>query len=669
MLAASGAQAPVAWSPDGAWLAYTLAEPAGAGTAPAALAPGWLTQEQPATRTTPEAAASTAAERPSPSEPLRYKIWATQRGTLASVLIEDSPHPVSSPAWGPGGHSLVYSRFIGDQADAPGNVVRGRYELVVQEALDRKRVLPMIPELEAASEQIAALAEIRASWSPDGRFIVIGRPGLVPGLLVVSPEQGRVLKTLDRAAQPAWSPDGSRLALLRLEREPSSGWSLQVMGRDFGGSRPLAGLVDPSSPPFWNIDGQSILIVAGKSRLQTRDLELTRVVLDTGTAARAFHLGSIRSEESQRSFAIGVDREQEQCIFSADDNSEVSALAFGSLSRQQRLKRFHPLDFSMRMGSVAFDPEGQLVAVRVETLGGMMPVLLCNPATEEVTLLAPDAVVRREWLATLLSKARDLLATALPAPVLDGRPIPRRGILPLPGEIPDQNPVLSRLRHLGKIGRSFLDQVPGMASASAGDEPPASSVDEFRVAFDFLRGEYRAALDDLDSLEARSEPGADAGRLLPLRAQVLYALGESQRARDVADYLVKSRRGAHLVEDTPAGPSLTSIEDPVTLWYRYLAQRLAAAPAPPTARPDDPTQEDEPVKLFPPHLLNDANGGEALRRPGLPFPNRLPPMPNLPGVRRFGPPLGPGRVPPRVLPPPFRPIFPERLMPPPRRRD
>jgi WD40-like Beta Propeller Repeat len=141
-LAASCLHAPISWSPDGGWLAYTVAEPVGS----PALSSGFLYQEE--LPTTNGLAVGQAAERPSGGEFVRYRIWATERGSLASVLIEDSPHPLSSPAWGPDGHSLFYSRFVPEPAASRGNAIRGRYELVIQQALDRKRVIPLLSDLD-----------------------------------------------------------------------------------------------------------------------------------------------------------------------------------------------------------------------------------------------------------------------------------------------------------------------------------------------------------------------------------------------------------------------------------------------------------------------------------------------------------------------------------------
>jgi hypothetical protein len=330
----------------------------------------------------------------------------------------------------------------------------------------------------------------------------------------------------------------------------------------------------------------------------------------------------------------------------------------------------------MPIGDLAFDPDGQLVAVRIETAGRLLaPPVLCNPASEAVTLLAPDAVIRREWLLTLVAKTRELLQTALPQPVLDGRPITRQGLLPVPGELPDQSPVISRIRHLGKIGRGFLDQPQGEASTSASDEQPADSLEEFRLCFDYLRGDYGAALLDLDQLEAHTE---SCGKLLSLRAQILQAQGETERARSVADYLLKSHGERQLVEDTPGGPVFSPTEDHIALWNRYLSQKLAGVPASAPSLGGEPRGDDDAFQLLVPNLLEGLDRGGFGGGARVPFPNRGM-GPGGPGAGRFGgpgagrfggPPFGPRRGQQGLFPPPPpRPFLPGGQFQPTRRRN
>ena len=449
---------------------------------------------------------------------------------------------------------------------------------MIQESLDRKRVIPLMPELVLDADQIASLVELRGAWSPDGRFIVLWRPGLDPALLVVLPEQGRVLKTIERASHPGLVARRRRLAFLRLGRDPSSGWTLQVIARDFGGGRSLLELAEPCDQPVWSPDGQSILMGGRRSRLQPRDIELMRVFLDSGLASPRVPLGSSetgrgrdtgfrsastasRSNASSRPMTMARYRLSPSPAFPASKGSS------GSI----------PLDISMHMGSLAFDPEGQLVAVRVETAGHLAPPLLCNPVTETVTLLAPDAVIRREWLGSLVATARELLQTALPPPVLDGSPVTRQGMLPLPGEIPDQSPVICSAPSpwQGSAGRSSTSRQAMQAARPAMSPRPSRSTSSASASI-ISAGTTPRPLADLDLLESR--PNLREGRLLPLRAQILQAQGESGRARDITDYLLKSRGEKRLVEDTPAGPVFSPAEDPARLWQRYLAQRLASAP-------------------------------------------------------------------------------------------
>ena len=121
------------------------------------------------------------------------------------------------------------------------------------------------------------------------------------------------------------------------------------------------------------------------------------------------------------------------------------------------MKKFHPLDINLRIGSLALHPDDQLVAVRIDTLGGASPPLLCDLGSMNVKLIAPDGCTRQEWLTTLVATAHGLLQT-VPQPSLDGQPIERVSLLPAPGELSQQNPSVLRLHRIGKVARSLLDE-------------------------------------------------------------------------------------------------------------------------------------------------------------------------------------------------------------------
>ena len=266
------------------------------------------------------------------------------------------------------------------------------------------------------------------------------------------------------------------------------------------------------------------------------------------------------------------------------------------------------------------------MAVRVESSPGCGLPLLCELGSEKVTLLAPDADVRQEWLTGLATTARNLLRPALPAPTVDGQRIDRPTLLPVPGEIPDQNPIAPRLRRLGKLGRALLDQATNDTRSAANDAPAGEPIDEHRLLFDYLRGDYSAALADLDLLESRAETEELRFRLLGLRAQTLSGarpLGPVRSHRRLPD----QGPGARLrrVEETPLGLVFSPADDPGYLWPRYLAQRLAAKPAQPASPTSDPVaEEDNAIDLRMPNLIEGIIRREIDAGGGLPFPRPVP---------------------------------------------
>ena len=104
-----------------------------------------------------------------------------------------------------------------------------------------------------------------------------------------------------------------------------------------------------------------------------------------------------------------------------------------------------------------------------------------------------------------------------------------RALLPIPGELAEQNPVAIRLRRLGKIGRALLDQPATANDGAATGDFPGDPTDEHRLLFDYLRGDYAAASADLEILESRAGSEDLRFRLLSLRAQTLQAQGEADR--------------------------------------------------------------------------------------------------------------------------------------------
>ena len=138
-------------------------------------------------------------------------------------------------------------------------------------------------------------------------------------------------------------------------------------------------------------------------------------------------------------------------------------------------------------------------------------------------LIAPDDASRIEWIATLVGSARAILA-ALPTASTDPKVpstsrLDRPTLLPVLGEFePNSEPGL-RLRRIGRLGRPLCDR--------PADAPPptpevAALLDEARLFFDYLRENYAAALASLEpwkrprdarpAVPAAGDPGPDLHR-------------------------------------------------------------------------------------------------------------------------------------------------------------
>lgn len=110
-----------------------------------------------------------------------------------------------------------------------------------------------------------------ATVSPDGKLIAFmsGRDGL--SLMNADGSKRRVLSKLGhRDAPPAWSPDGSRLAIVHLRQagEQQVALDIHVMGLEAAEPPPfVVGALDPA----WSRDGRNLLYLANR-KSPTADL-------------------------------------------------------------------------------------------------------------------------------------------------------------------------------------------------------------------------------------------------------------------------------------------------------------------------------------------------------------------------------------------------------------
>jgi hypothetical protein len=561
--------APLAWSPDGEWVAYALA----VRPIPNEGGPRWLFP--------PETSGGDAAGS-APSVAPRFRLWATRVGSGESVLLEESAGPLSAPCWAPDGKALAYARIVPDGPD------RARYEVVVQEASDRQRVV-LSRSAHGWDGAGAALGALAPAWSPDGRFLAVPLFQQTLDLGIVRADNGRLLKVLEDAYWPAWSPDGKGplLAFVR-GRQPQS---LLCVDASFGAPRTLVELGETSQAPVW-LDGNS-LVAAAKVRPrkalgpQLELFQVVRVAVDTGLAEplAPLRLDAADPEAAARGGSFSFDRDAENLFFSHVSAARAFEIVWNRPRHSEIHKRDNPFDFSIPAGALAVSPGDRYLGFRSggAACEGLPAVMELADDRYQPTALVPDDDARIQWVMTLAGAARRLLLAGLPAPQIGGArsgapkaepDIERPTILPLPGEIPSNNDIAFRLGKLGHLGRPLCERPAESAPAEPGVR---ALLDEARLFFDYLRRDFDAALAALDALEARATDPDVRLRLLSVRAQIYLLQGRGEQARETIAYLRDhDRKGVERVEETPWGIDLKPLRDPRRGWPSYLSERAEA---------------------------------------------------------------------------------------------
>ncbi len=56
------------------------------------------------------------------------------------MLVEEARWPLTAPSWSPRGKSIAFGRFVPQSMEPTQSGQRGRFEVVIQDAMNRKRV-------------------------------------------------------------------------------------------------------------------------------------------------------------------------------------------------------------------------------------------------------------------------------------------------------------------------------------------------------------------------------------------------------------------------------------------------------------------------------------------------------------------------------------------------
>ena len=603
-LAAFGClHAPMPWSPDGKWMAYTVeVRPIGQ-----ILLPGWSFES---------AVDGSARDRSTPrSAPTSYRLWATRADSGDSVLLEDSPGPLTAPGWSPDGRALAFGRAV-PVAEGSG----GRFEVVILEGPTRRRIISSraLPVIGSGPSPLPAQA---VAWSPDGRYLAV--PQLGPdGLAILRADNGRQVNAINDAFLPSWSPDGAKLAFYVRGTTDS----LHCIDSALGQPRLLAEVGQAGQAPIWTRDGQTTLVIVARQPAPRNaegpgDLaHLIRVRVDSGASevVRPLSPDSVMGRDrSAEGVSLAVDREGENLFCSNVADGQPNQITWVRLRDGAVYKKFYLVDFTIPMGSLSLSPDGRTLAARVGTTDRLSAPALCDLESNDLRtrLIAPDDSTRVEWIATLVRSAR-LILGALPAAGSD-----RPTILPVLGEFEANSEILHRLRRIGRAGRPLCDRPASLPPASP---ELAALLDEARLFFDYLRRDYGAALDSLETLEARAETPDRRSRLLSVRAQLFLAQGMHDRAAHAVDYLRDRQPRPRFRLEVAGGKfSLTPETIPGRGWPDYLRSKVEAARV---ADQDVPTE---------PHLNPDApRGPEGFELPGIRLDLERPPFDQPPTAPR-----------------------------------
>ena len=576
LLAGGCLHAPMPWSPDGNWIAYTVE------VRPMArvLKTGWLFE--------PAAEPARSAR----STPTGYRLWATRADSGASALLDESAGPITAPAWSPDGRAMAFGRIVPEAEGA------GRFEVVVLEGPTRRRVISSraLPRIDAEASLMPAQA---IAWSPDGRYLAV--PQFSPqGLAILRADNGRLVNAINDAFLPSWSPEGGRLAFY----VRGAGDSLYMVESAIGQPRMLVEVGQAGQAPAWARDGMSLIVVARRSIPRGAEppgdqADLLRVQVNTGAveAIRAFStepvLGRDRSVEG---VTFALDRDGDNLFSSTVVDGQPNQVVWCHPRENTVYKRFSIVDHSAAMGSLSLSPDGRTLAARIGPVDRLSAPALCDLESSDLRsrLLTPDDSSRVEWIACLVASARSILA-ALPVASTEPKTpaatrIDRPNILPILTEFEPNSDPTYRLRRIGRLGRPLCDRP---ADAPPADPELAPILAEARLFFDYLREDYAAALESLEALEARADTPQDRARLQVIRVQIFLNRGEIERARKAIAYL-KDREPGPTRRLEWAGGNYQISEEPTTGrgWPDYLALRAESIRA--MMREDGPGHHANP---------------------------------------------------------------------------
>jgi hypothetical protein len=597
---------PLLWSRDGLWVVHVEPTPARDPDAPT---PNGLLMDAVTTLTQPRAA----------SRPRKFTLWATRVDGSSAIPLDESEYPFSSPAWSHQGSRLAYVRV------APRDDRKLEYQLVIRQSVGRARVAAAWPLTD--SGPLEHLPTHAVAWSSHDAWLALPSPS-GRDLLVVTVDEGKLIREIPAARAPAWSPDDLRLAYFKTSLPAGVEWI------DLAEETPPRRLIDVDqperlTPPIWTSDGKGLLVPAVVDDLATGGVrfQVQKVLVATAPAhtipgpAMLVNVPE-RGTPILQSAQLAFEPENEQFFYSVTLQDQPACVIVWARMRSSAevLKRIAPIHPALPVVAIARAPQDLRILLRVHGPAGASPPALLDPASESITLIAPDPATRKQWLQILQFAIARACLELHRDPLRPDQPGPPASLswLPLPGRLDPSHPTAFALRKLARLGRTLLDQDQG----ESGSDPAESLAQdhallEARIVMAALSEDPASALPWLDRWESQLQTPDDSWFALALRAQLHIAASDAPTARSIIQSL-KAGRPAPLVRltDAPAGTRLEPVADPFNLWLDRLLE-IADRRSLPPAQPSGPE-----VELFLQELRGAPTGG-------FPIPDR-PPQPPRP---------------------------------------
>jgi Tol biopolymer transport system component len=277
-------------------------------------------------------------------------------------------------------------------------------ELIAYSCKEQKNVWYAICTMRSDGTEVrrltSRLTTSDPAWSPDGRKIAFTRNEDVgesttftdDDVFVMDADGGDVEQLTPEqdglmSGQPTWSPDGTKIAFLRGQSVhsavPSRFGDLMLMSADGSEVRRLTS--GPANAPAWSPDGRDIAFARGE-RLNRSSANIDIYVVDAEGGKPRRLTSSNEFEETPAWSPDGSRIAFARSTFESQFTGKASIYVVNSDGTGERLLLEHQL-FSAHSSNLSWSPDGLTIAFQTSTAAGCFDVALLTAGTGAVRRL------------------------------------------------------------------------------------------------------------------------------------------------------------------------------------------------------------------------------------------------------------------------------------------